>query len=1256
MTRARAATVYGRGFTARSEGIADTVHDVSIHHPICHTCTRGAVKPTTARPASPVGPPSPGMATYDVSAMLVSLRITDTPMDYTPPVGPAVPLTLTYNQRDMTQPANFTYGNVGPQWTLNWAAYIEDDPGQPGANVRRMPGGGGAVNESGYDAATGTFAPEALTGAVLRRSGRNTPIRVPLGLLLPPGGLASLGGPGTTYTLTRPDGSQAVYSQQDGNQVYPRRIFLTAVIDPQGNPLTLHYDPNLRLTAITDALGQSTTFQYGNPGGTGSLSNPTFATLVYTPTPPPLTLIGVTDPFGRHVTLGYDAEGRLNRITDVMGLTSSFTYGGATAGGLPNNSAWYWQSLGRRGRRHPTPPTVSPIVPVVAIYYPPPPPLSPPPGSADFINSMTTAYGTSTFAYGENGTERWLTATDPDGGTEQVEFSNQAPVPAGEVAPAGMSTSNGLLAYRNTFYWDRNASAQSPGDYTTATVFHWAHETGAPVETTSRVLESFKTPLTNRVWYDYPGSPASDLSGTFDRPSAIGQVLGDGSSAVRTQTYNAAGRTTWFEDPAGRQTFIQYAANGIDRTAVAQRTAQGGQDLLMQATYNRQHEPLSVTDAAGATTRYTYNGFGERTSRTNALGQTTTYEYSPQGYLADIRNPQGQVQAAYTYDGLGRIATYTDAGGETVGLTYDALNRLTAIQYPDGTTTTFGYNRLDLAQVTNRLGATTTYGYNAERMLLSITDALNQTTTLQYDADGGLVQRTDPEGNGTFYTRDLEDRRVSRIRADGTSTTYGYGSGAGRLATVTDALGQTTAYTYTIDSHLAGITYDNAQQLTPNVTFTWDPSYARVRAMQDGTGTTTYTYGAVGSPGALALTAVVPATTGDPITWTYDALGRPKTRTLDNQTERWRYDALGRIVGDTNALGTFHFAYLGATDQVTTQRLGGSPVTVQYRYAGNLHDRALRAITTGLGSGAQGFGAGRFGGTPPALAFLRRVLARVSQTPSGTPGALTPLFGLTQTTDPAGEVVRRTPNGQTPTTYTYDADQHLVGTTTGSAVRSYTYDATGNLTDIAGIPNFTASYNALNAPIATNQTALGYDVDGQRLDAGPRTYLWDAAHRLIAVTNTQTQQTVTYTYNGLGQRVTRTGTATTLYVFCGGPTPCAAHSGTNAPEALWYPEGAVSAGQIQLYARGPRGSVHALVSPQGQVLDRWIYSPYGTSTRTQGPPQPLVPFRYAGMFQDPATGLSLTPYRAYDPALRTWLSPDPIGWAGSALWTHLGLR
>jgi hypothetical protein len=48
------------------------------------------------------------MARYNFHAALASLNITDTPVGYTPPVGPAARFTVTYNQRESSQPAIFT--------------------------------------------------------------------------------------------------------------------------------------------------------------------------------------------------------------------------------------------------------------------------------------------------------------------------------------------------------------------------------------------------------------------------------------------------------------------------------------------------------------------------------------------------------------------------------------------------------------------------------------------------------------------------------------------------------------------------------------------------------------------------------------------------------------------------------------------------------------------------------------------------------------------------------------------------------------------------------------------------------------------------------------------------------------------------------------------------------------------------------------------------------------------------------------------
>jgi hypothetical protein len=38
-----------------------------------------------------------------------------------------------------------------------------------------------------------------------------------------------------------------------------------------------------------------------------------------------------------------------------------------------------------------------------------------------------------------------------------------------------MATLNDYLAYRNTYYWSRNACATGYGDYSKAKLYHWLH-------------------------------------------------------------------------------------------------------------------------------------------------------------------------------------------------------------------------------------------------------------------------------------------------------------------------------------------------------------------------------------------------------------------------------------------------------------------------------------------------------------------------------------------------------------------------------------------------------------------------------------------------------------------------------------------------------------------------------------------------------------------------------------------------------------
>lgn len=114
-----------------------------------------------------------GLCAYSITEMLVSIKLKDTPVGYRPAKGPAMFTTLTYNQRESSQPATFGWFNVSPKWTLNWLSYIQDDPALAGNNVTRIPGGGGSIAYSGYNSATGAFTPETRNATVLVKTSSN---------------------------------------------------------------------------------------------------------------------------------------------------------------------------------------------------------------------------------------------------------------------------------------------------------------------------------------------------------------------------------------------------------------------------------------------------------------------------------------------------------------------------------------------------------------------------------------------------------------------------------------------------------------------------------------------------------------------------------------------------------------------------------------------------------------------------------------------------------------------------------------------------------------------------------------------------------------------------------------------------------------------------------------------------------------------------------------------------------------------------
>jgi len=1143
---------------------------------------------------SPYGGESEGMATYDFHTMLVSLHLTDSPVGYTPPLGPSVRFNVNYSQREANQPSTFTFSNLGPKWTFNWISWVVDDPLNAVADVKIFTQSGGAHTFTGFNTNSQSFAPQFQTHGTLFRTSTNS------------------------YELRASDGSKQIFSQPDGGVSFPRRVMLTREIDLQGKSISYTYDSQLRVVSVQDAIGQVTTLSYDHPTDN-------------------LKITKVTDPFGRYATFDYDGDGRLIKITDVVGLTSEFTYD----------------------------------------------------GSSDFINSLITGYGTTTFEYGEDGATRWLEATDPLGEKERLEFRENAPgVPVSVSAPSGFS--NGNMEYRNSFYWDKKALKEAAGDYTKAINYHWLHDTIA-LSTVSGILESEKKPLENRIFYLYPGQSSSIYLGTNGSPSQVGRLLDDGSSQLFQYEYNDLGQRTKMIDPVGRTTLFNYSTNLIDLTEVRQVVV-ATNELLASYAYNAQHLPLTVVDAAGQTNTFTYTTNSQLQTITNPKGEVTTLNYNASGYLTNVVGAVAGAVTSFGYDGKGRVHTTTDSEGYVLTTDYDDLDRVTQVTYPDGTTEQNTYSKLDVVKHKDRLNRLTQQIYNARRQMTASMDAAGRMTQFGWCSCGQLENITDPAGNVTTWFRDIQGRVTDKLYADGTALHYLYESATSRLKSAQDAKNQFAQYRYEVDNDLLQVSYSNAVVSTPSVSFTYDTNYNRVVTMVDGIGTNAYSYYSVnGSPGSGRLQSIDGPWSNDTVTYAYDKLGRVTSRIINNSTNTMAYDTLGRVTGVTNALGGFVYAYTNQTTrlasisypngQATTfdyfsntgdQRLktilnknsGGSTVSkfdyeydadgeiskwtqqadsataqayeLKYDNVNQLLDATLKNTLTSAIVKQYAYGYDKAGNRTSEqvdLSVTKSIHNKVNQitSQSGTSGPLSVEGDLSE---PATVSV----NGTSATVSSNNTFRATINATTGSNTLSViAIDYSGNTN---------TSTNRYSVVVSAGSTNLiYYDLNGnctnQVSGSVSTQYAWDARNQLVNI-STNGVQISAFSYDGMGRRVKIVdGPTTNAFVWCGTEI-CEQRDATGGTvNKRYFGQGFQLTSTNYFYTRDHLGSIREVIGSSGtNVVARYDYDPYGRRTLVSG--SDIADFGFTGHFVHKPSGLHLAMYRAYDANLGRWLSRDPI--------------
>ena len=1171
------------------------------------------------------------MAQYTVNLMLVNLHVWDTPVGYTPPVGPAMEFQVAYNQREVFQPQIPTYSNFGAKWTFDWFAFVQDDPADLSQNVDYYRPGGGLETYTGFSTANDTSTIHYVSRATLVRVSS------------------------TRYERRLADGSIEVFAQPDGSVVYPRRLDRTEVIDPQGTHATYAYSYSaaaggFRLISATDAIGQVTTLSYEASD--------------------PLKITKVADPFGRYATFEYDESDRLRKITDVIGLTSEFTY-----------------------------------------------------GANDFISSLATPYGTTTFETGQiNATaiNRWLETTDPLGGKERVEFlnTNDAFPLIGNPSPTGMNVANIFMYARNSYFWDKRAMASMPFglEYEKASIYHWLHSLPNTNEA-SGILESEKKPLEGRIWYNYPGQTTQYgplVEGSSASPTAVGRVLDDGTTQLYRYEYNALGKVTRFTDPVGRATTYTYAANGIDLQEIRQVNGQNT-ELLQSQTYNSQHRPLTKTDAAGQTTTYTYNTQGQLATITTppragiTENRTTTYAYDTNGYLQSFTGPAAGATTSFTYDGYGRRRTATDSEGYVLTYDYDALNRTTKITHPDGTYEQTVYNRLDPQDRRDRRGGWSHTFFDALRRPVAVRDPANRTTTQQWCTCGSLDKIIDASNSATTWERDLQGRVTKETRADSSFQTFTYETTTSRIKTRTDAKGQVTTYTYLLDDNLGQTVYTNATIATPTVSLTYDPIYNRLFSMTDGTGTTNYSYYAITvSPtlGAGKLQAVDGPLTNDTVSYGYDERGRVATRGLSAFSTTTSYDVLGRPSSLTSPIGSFAWTYLNTTGRPQTVTYPNGQVTT-YSYFNNVGDKRLQQIkhqqTSGgtvlsqfdytydavgnistwqqqLGAtGAKVYNLGydaadQLSSAVQKDASTQQILKNYgyaydaagnrtvdAQDSIATTSQYNNRNELTQQAGGAAMPVAGTVSE--PATVTVSGTPASVNATNQFAGAAQVGTGTQNFTVVATDPSGNTRTNTYQVNVSGTTQSLLYDANGNLCARGGTTcangttiYEWDAENRLVDAKQGATTL-ASFVYDGTGRRVQKTsGGVTDSFIYDGQNV---VQERLSSGQTVDYVQGTGidrtlaqrdQAGVVTYYLADHLGSISQTTTSAGVVALTREYDPWGNllqGATTGG-------YAFTGREWDPETGLYNYRARYYEPKMARFASEDPTGLsAGSNLFAYV---
>jgi RHS repeat-associated protein len=651
-----------------------------------------------------------------------------------------------------------------------------------------------------------------------------------------------------------------------------------------GQPLlTFAYDAQGRLTAVTDADGNTTTIGRDANG----------------------QATGITGPYGHVTTLTFDEDGLLQSITTPTNDTYEMTY---------------WSAAGLL-KTFRTPRGLESTF------------------TYDADGHLVQDANTAAFAWdlaltAETDAARQITLTSAEGRASQYDVSFPAPGAQERTVtdalgvhtrhvqtPTARELTGPLGSLHSTLSADPRFGAQAPY----ASAVHLMTPGGIAWSSTVE-----KSAALTDISCDPLGSCRSDpfsilfLKLDVTQNGNRGTVVYDGAARTATAT-TAEGRTAVTTiDDTGRVTAEQLGSRTpvhytYDTRGRLSQVTQGTRTATL--TYNPDGFVDTLTDPLGRTTAFQYDGAGRVTRQTLPDGRGIGFTYNTDGDLNSL-TPPGRTRHRFTRRLQGDISVYqppTLVDGEPVQTTY-GYNRdrqLTRVTRPDGQAVRFRYGAATgaLEALLTPQGTRTMHWHPSNGLLESVSTPDHVTVTRTYD--GTLVMSEVASG--------LFDSRVE----------WTYNNDLQVAAqTVTDAIGtpSTVTYTYDRDGWLTtagalALAWDGGRWALAHTTLGTVTSRFKYNAFGERTRETATHQGAVFYDVALARDPLGRVTTKTEVlggvktatSYTYDPRGRLKTVTTNGAlAARYTYDANSNRTART-ANGVTIPATYDAQDRLLTQ-------------------------------------------------------------------------------------------------------------------------------------------------------------------------------------------------------------------------------------------------------------------------------------------------------------------------------------------------